>query len=60
MDLLKTLINCLGNNHSKQNWRCLSVILVEVIIKILVTEKQKSILISVSSLGDMTAFSLVH
>ena len=33
---------CLRPCHSKRNWRCLSVILVEVIIKILVIKKENS------------------
>lgn len=37
------------------NWQCLSVVLVEVIIKIIVIEEENSILISVSLLGNMVA-----
>ena len=59
-DLVKKLINCLQNYGSEWNWWCLSVILVEVIMKILLIEREDSILISVLSLGDMTAFSLGH
>ena len=44
---------CLRPCRSKRNWRSLSVILVEVITKILVIKKEIVLLISVSSLSDM-------